>query len=204
MKKIALFFLQFLGYLWYFCLFLIIIPVLTLIISRSIDWLILDHLLQLRFSWGAFSTYVYFLLKIFGSGVIVCGFLLIYSAWDVLFKESQAFPFTVIYHQHLNPKKLATSGPYSWVRNPMLLGYFFFLCGLGFLWRSFFMIVWVAPLVCVSLLEYTFLTEEKSLLRWFGKDYEKYKKNTPALFPDLKKFLKSRPKRKASKKVRKK
>ena len=77
---------------------------------------------------------------------------------------------------------LVISGPYRYVRNPMLIGVFFillfesiFFCSLPFFyWFLFFLI---------GNIIYFKTIEEKELIKRFGSDYENYRKNVSMFFP---------------------
>ena len=69
----------------------------------------------------------------------------------------------------------------------MLLGYWLLLTALGLYYSSLFTIIWTTPLFVGLILEYTQMIEEKQLLRWFGKDYEKYQKKVPLIIPRFRK-----------------
>ena len=79
-------------------------------------------------------------------------------------------------------QKLAMSGPYAFVRNPLYVGNFFL--GLGVT-----VIVWNWIILAVFLVGFlgiyagTIRGEEKHLLEKFGKTFEDYCKNVPSLFP---------------------
>ncbi|MCJ7579617.1 MAG: isoprenylcysteine carboxylmethyltransferase family protein [Candidatus Aminicenantes bacterium] len=79
------------------------------------------------------------------------------------------------------------SGPYSYIRNPLYLGNF--VVDLGIVIT--FNIWWLFP---VYFSEFIFLYsiiipyEEKFLKKQFGKTYEDYKSQIPAVFPSRKKY----------------
>ncbi|MFH0986055.1 MAG: isoprenylcysteine carboxylmethyltransferase family protein [Candidatus Omnitrophota bacterium] len=81
-------------------------------------------------------------------------------------------------------KKLAMSGPYAFVRNPLYVGNFFL--GLGVV-----VIVWNWVILALFLVGFlgiytgTIRGEEKHLQAMFGKPYEDYCKNVPSFLPRL-------------------
>ena len=81
-------------------------------------------------------------------------------------------------------QKLAMSGPYAFVRNPLYVGNFFL--GLGVV-----LIVWNWIILVIFLVGFlgiytgTIRGEEKHLLGVFGKPYEDYCKNVPSFLPRL-------------------
>jgi len=87
--------------------------------------------------------------------------------------------------------KLITAGAYKYVRNPKYLGRFFFAIGLGIIANNILAIgvALMHSLGFISLI----MPEDKELLQRFGKEFQEYKKNVPALFPrfvSLKNFVK--------------
>ncbi|MBM3141623.1 MAG: isoprenylcysteine carboxylmethyltransferase family protein [Chloroflexi bacterium] len=85
------------------------------------------------------------------------------------------------------PPKLITTGLYAFVRNPMLLGLFLFLLGLGILLSSLSLIFIFTPLFIVLNVLYLKAVEEKELEKKFGKEYLEYKKRVPMFIPRFKK-----------------
>lgn len=83
------------------------------------------------------------------------------------------------------PPKLVTSGPYGYVRNPMLTGIFILLFGLGALFRSLSLVFLFAPaFIAVNIWELKTI-EEPELERRLGEEYIQYKKRIPMFIPDL-------------------
>jgi protein-S-isoprenylcysteine O-methyltransferase Ste14 len=81
------------------------------------------------------------------------------------------------------PPKLITTGLYAYVRNPMLLGMFIFMLGLGVLFGSLSFIFIFTPLFIVINALYLKAIEEKEMEKKFGRDYLEYKKKVPMFFP---------------------
>ena len=77
---------------------------------------------------------------------------------------------------------LVISGPYRYVRNPMLLGVFFLLLFESILFSSVPLFCWFV-LFFVGNIIYFKNFEEKELIIRFGNDYEDYKKNVSMLIP---------------------
>jgi protein-S-isoprenylcysteine O-methyltransferase Ste14 len=81
------------------------------------------------------------------------------------------------------PPKLVTSGPYRFVRNPMLTGVFLLLFGIGFGINSAALVVVFTPLyVLVNVWELKKI-EEPELLKRLGDEYVEYRRQTPMFIP---------------------
>jgi len=90
------------------------------------------------------------------------------------------------------PPQLVTTGPYAYVRNPMLTGVFALLFGIGILLGSISLLVIFTPLfILVNVWELKAI-EEPELLKRLGQDYIEYRKSTPMFFPSLGKIFKRR------------
>lgn len=102
---------------------------------------------------------------------LVVGFILLSSAWDVLYKAQK---------KHI----LATTGLYAHVRHPQYIGFVIIMMGFLLQWPTIPTIIMFPILVFV----YARLakTEEKEMGMQFGEIYTKYAKETPAFFPALK------------------
>lgn len=84
------------------------------------------------------------------------------------------------------PPKLVTTGPYAYVRNPMLAGVFILFFGLGILFRSISLVFIFTPLfVLLNVLELR-AVEEPELEKRLGEEYLEYKKRVPMFIPWLK------------------
>jgi len=80
--------------------------------------------------------------------------------------------------------KLATSGPYAFVRNPLYIGNFFLGLGVIVITANWIMtLVFLIGFFAIYL--GTIRHEEEALRKLLGKPYEEYCKNVPALFPRL-------------------
>ncbi len=79
-------------------------------------------------------------------------------------------------------KKLISSGPYTFCRNPMFLGCINYYIGICILFNSLISFVVVLIIIVVGIF-YIKVFEEKELEARFGNEYIKYKENTPFLFP---------------------
>jgi len=83
------------------------------------------------------------------------------------------------------PPKLITTGLYRYSRNPMLIGLFIVLLGLGLLLGSLSLIFIFTPIFILINVLYLKTIEEKEMAKKFGKQYLEYKKRVPMFFPKL-------------------
>ena len=77
---------------------------------------------------------------------------------------------------------LIISGPYRYVRNPMILGVVNLLLFESALFNSIPFLLW-AFVFFVGNIIYFKTFEERELIKRFGRDYENYKNEVPMLFP---------------------
>lgn len=83
------------------------------------------------------------------------------------------------------PPVLVVSGPYAYVRNPMLSGVFLFLFGLGLALQSPALLLIFTPLfIAINVLELKIIEEPELAMR-LGQDYVNYRKKTPMFFPKI-------------------
>ncbi len=88
------------------------------------------------------------------------------------------------------PPQLVTTGPYAYVRNPMLAGVFALFFGIGALFGSVSLLVIFTPLfILVNVWELKVI-EEPELVKRLGQDYIEYRNVTPMFFPSLRKIFK--------------
>lgn len=80
------------------------------------------------------------------------------------------------------PKRFVVSGPYCYVRNPMLLSVLFILIGGACFFGSWGIFIWCFLFWIISTF-YLIYFEEPDLLKRFGQDYEVYKKNVKRWIP---------------------
>ncbi len=85
-------------------------------------------------------------------------------------------------------QKLIIQPPFSYCRNPMVLGTIGMYLGVAVLFRSWGSVV-VVLLGAAALLTYVKLVEEKEMAARFGEEYLEYKRQTPFLIPRFKKQL---------------
>ena len=85
------------------------------------------------------------------------------------------------------PPKLVTTGPYAYIRNPMLTGIFFLLFGIGVMLGSLSLIFIFTPLfILVNTWELKQI-EEPELVRRLGEEFIEYRIKTPMFIPEIRK-----------------
>ncbi len=90
------------------------------------------------------------------------------------------------------PPQLVTTGPYAYVRNPMLTGVFALLFGFGVFFESASLLVVFTPFfIFINVWELKAI-EEPELLKRLGEDYIEYRKRTPMFFPGITIIFKER------------
>ena len=83
------------------------------------------------------------------------------------------------------PPRLVTTGPYAYVRNPMLTGISVLLFGFGILFGSISLIFIFTPLfISINVWELKAI-EEPELVKRLGEEYIEYKKRTPMFIPSF-------------------
>ena len=84
--------------------------------------------------------------------------------------------------ENITENKLKTDGIYAWVRNPMYTGWWFAMTGIGLMWHN----VLAIPLFFIDWAILTAVlknTEEKWLLKVYGKEYAEYKSRVNRCIP---------------------
>lgn len=79
-------------------------------------------------------------------------------------------------------KEFLQNGPYKYVRNPMMLGFFSYLSGWAFLFNEAGAFL-AAAFFIIFLLAEVKIIEEPELEKRFGDAYREYKKEIPFIFP---------------------
>ncbi len=160
------------GYLFGFVVFILLIPYGLYQLAQS-GWLFQDEVI---FNCDLFRITISMLIFIVGA---------VFGAWSNIFlnvvgKGGPVEAFGVA----LSPptKKLVTTGPYRYTRNPMVFGAFMMYLGLSLFFNS------IADILCVILFLLLLIillktSEEKRLERDFGEEYKAYKKKVPMIFP---------------------
>jgi len=109
-------------------------------------------------------------LHLLSNVFIFGGFILLYSAWKVLYEAQRT-------------RTLATTGPYSYIRHPQYAGFMLIMLGFLFQWPT------ILTLLMFPVLVYMYVRlaqrEEREVLVEFGEAYARYAAQTPAFFPHL-------------------
>jgi protein-S-isoprenylcysteine O-methyltransferase Ste14 len=96
------------------------------------------------------------------------GFILLASAWRVLYEAQRTH-------------RLATTGPYAYVRHPQYMGFILIMLGFLLQWPTLPTLV-MFPILVVMYVRLA-RREEREALAAFGDAYARYAANTPAFFP---------------------
>ena len=144
-----------------------------LIFSFVIIALQVDRLLGLTAIFPS-PFHIIFSLPIFSLALFLMG----WSVLNFIRAKGTPVPFNP-------PPQLVTTGPYAYVRNPMLTGVFALLFGFGVLLGSASLLAVFTPLfIYINFWELKSI-EEPELEKRLGVDYIKYRKRTPMFFPNL-------------------
>lgn len=126
------------------------------------------HLWETLFGWKGDPHFTW--LHLLSEGMIAAGFILIGSAWNVLYRAQ---------HNHA----VASSGPYAYLRHPQYVGFIIIMLGFLLEWPT------LITLVMFPFLVYMYVRlarrEERESLAEFGEDYSKYAAQTPGFLPRL-------------------
>lgn len=136
----------------------------------GIDFLSHDagHLLEALFGWRGNPHFGPF--HILSNILIVLGFILLASAWKVLYHAQRSH-------------RLATAGPYARIRHPQYAAFIIIMFGFLLQWPT------LVTLIMFPILTFMYVrlaqTEERWALEEFGDEYQRYMAQTPAFFPRL-------------------
>ena len=81
------------------------------------------------------------------------------------------------------PKELIVTGPYVWIRNPMVSGVFTSLFGIGFMLNSISIVAIWTPLYIIAHVIELKKVEEPELEQRFGASYVDYRREVPMFIP---------------------
>ncbi len=149
-------------------LFLVVYPTFIFVGASLVDrWLHLPRFVHGRASpLGALA-------------LIIPGLVLVEWTVGLQFSQGLGTPLPIV-----ATRRLVTSGPYSYSRNPMATGTTMVYLGIA-LWMGSLSAVALASIYPVVITVYTKLVEEKELELRFGPEYVAYKRRTPFLIPRL-------------------
>ena len=82
------------------------------------------------------------------------------------------------------PTRLVVTGPYRYVRNPMISGVLFVIAGEALVLRSVPHAIWAVLFAVVNLI-YIPLSEEPGLEARFGEDYREYCRHVSRIWPRI-------------------
>ena len=85
--------------------------------------------------------------------------------------------------------QLIISGPYRYVRNPMLIGVIIILFCESLFVHSLPLLVYACIFVIANVIYFSF-SEEPALIRRYGDEYQKYLTNVPRWIPRIKPYYK--------------
>jgi protein-S-isoprenylcysteine O-methyltransferase Ste14 len=119
------------------------------------------------------------LTVLFGTGGL---FFVLWSNLALLIKGKGGA--TDVFNVAISPrtKHLVVAGPYRFTRNPMVFGAFSCYSALALYWNSVLTLTLLAAFF-ITMRYYLKATEEKRLLKDFGREYEEYRKRVPMIIP---------------------
>lgn len=150
--------------------------------QRIFQWapgLIIYSATIIDFGWGM-QTPLNFLLIAAGIACIGFGLFLMFQTISLFASKGKG---TLAPWEP--PKNLVVRSVYRHVRNPMLSGVLFILCGESLIPGSVSMVMWFLTFFVGNLI-YLPLMEEPGLEKRFGESYLLYKKNVPCWIPRTK------------------
>ena len=136
----------------------------------GIDFMTHDagHLFETLFGWRGNPHFGPFHLLSFV--FIGGGFILLASAWDILYKAQRA-------------GTLATGGPYATIRHPQYVAFVLIMFGFLLQWPTLLTLI-MFPILLLLYARLSF-NEERDARARFGEEYTRYAARTPAFFPRL-------------------
>lgn len=125
---------------------------------------------------------------ILAGAMILIGAFWLTWAYSYLHFVGEGMPLEVFGRPFHPTRTLVTTGPYAYSRNPMVLGLLFLLLGVALLRGSISGLIMV-PIIGVIIALYIKTFEEKELVRRFGSNYEKYRRNVPMIIPRMSSYI---------------
>ena len=116
---------------------------------------------------------------LFAAPLITIGFgVTVWSATHFLKVKGTPVPFNP-------PPSLVMTGPYKFIRNPMLTGVFLLLFGIGFAIKSLSLVIFFTPLFIFANIWEIKEIEEPELVKRLREDYVAYQQRTPMFIPKM-------------------
>jgi len=157
-------------------LFYVTIPLLYLVLSRTLDRTLgFPPLLAAQVN--LFLAALSFLVGLFWSS----------WAYSYLHFVGKGSPAEVFGYAIYPTQNLVTTGPYAYTRNPMIFGLFFLLLGIALFANSVAGII-LLPIGGLIAAAYIRRFEEPGLAERFGDGYAEYRRRVPMLFPSLRPY----------------
>lgn len=110
------------------------------------------------------------LLHLLSEGLIAVGFIVIGSAWRVLYQAQRSHT-------------VASQGPYMYLRHPQYAGFILIMLGFLLEWPTLITLI-MFPLLVIMYVRLS-RSEERESLAEFGETYATYAAQTPAFLPRL-------------------
>lgn len=111
------------------------------------------------------------ILHILSNIFIFAGFIMLSSAWGVLYKAQKQ-------------RALALTGLYARIRHPQYVGFVIIMLGFLLQWPTLVTLI-MFPILVFMYAKLSF-SEEKEMEKEFGNKYLEYKSNVPAFIPKIK------------------
>ena len=118
-------------------------------------------------------------LQILGAAILLAGLALF--AWSLYYFATRGRGTLA---QWDPPRALVVGGPYRFVRNPMISGVIFVVCGEALVLLSLPHAIWAATFIVINIV-YIRLVEESSLETRFGGAYREYTRHVRRFVPHL-------------------
>lgn len=136
----------------------------------DVNWLAHDsgHLLEMLFGWQGSPHFGPF--HLLSTVFIGAGFYLIAAGWRTLYAAQKE-------------RKLATTGPYSYVRHPQYVGFVLIMFGFLLQWPTLLTLA-MFPVLLWMYLRLS-IREEREAKKAFGEAWRHYAEKTPRFFPRL-------------------
>lgn len=106
-----------------------------------------------------------------GTGIVLAGLMIVFAARGMFARHDTSWGPLTPSHASV----LVTDGIYGWTRNPMYLGTWLFLVGVGVMLGSFFSVAG-SLLYCTYIGRFQIAPEERALAAKFGEDFKSYRR----------------------------